>query len=299
MDWKARLRDVPVVGTALAVQERYDQDAAGQFAAAMAYFGFLALFPALLLVLAIVGFLLANDPSVHDDVIAAVSRAIPGVGQEVTSVLEVVRDSRAAAGLIGLLGLLFSAFRIVDSATVATSRVFRVEDDANFLLRKGRDLATAVVLGLLLLAGAGAATLAGVDVSGPWRALLSIGGTLVSVLVDTVLFVVAYRLLTASRGPAWRDLVPGAVLAGAVWTALKVVGSTYVASQIEYASAVYGPFATVVGVFVLLYLAARAYLYGAELNAVRCERRDGAATAAEGGAAEPPGEDRSGVTALP
>ncbi len=255
------------------MQDRYNDDAAGQFAAAIAYFGFLSLFPLLLLALSAAGFVLAKQPGTQEQLLELLARTFPGLAAELEDTLRALQAGRAATGVVGLALLLFSGLRVIDATTVATSRIFRVAVEGNLVVKKVRDLLIMLVLGPLALAGAGASSLVGVDTTGPVQALFSIGGTAVSVLTDLVLFLAAYRLLTAQRGPPWGQLWPGALLAGVGWTALKVFGSTYVASQIEGSSAVYGSFAAVVGTLLLLYLAARLYLYGAVVNAVRLERR--------------------------
>ncbi len=240
-------------------------------AAAIAYFGFLSLFPILLLALSVVGFLLAGEPDMQAQATEALTNAVPGLGPAIGENIASLVNSRAATGIVGLLGLLFAGLRVVDSATVATSRIFRVKDDANFLKQKLRSFAALVGLGLLSLLGAAAGAIVGVNLSGLVAFLVGLAGTALSLLLDTVLFLVAYRVLTAKLGPPWRELWPGALLAGAGWTALKIFGSTYVASQVANARGVYGSLASVIAVMIYFYLAGRLYVYGAELNAVRYE----------------------------
>ncbi len=58
-----RARETSFIGTAMIIQKRHGEHAAGQFAAANAYFGFLSLFPLLLIGLALAGFLLDTIPN--------------------------------------------------------------------------------------------------------------------------------------------------------------------------------------------------------------------------------------------
>ncbi len=296
---KDRFRDTPVLGTAIAVQDRYNDDAAGQFAAAIAYFGFLSLFPLLLLALSAAGFVLANRPEVHEQLVQLLTRTIPGLREQLQKTLTVLQEGRAATGVVGLALLLFSGFRVIEAAAVATSRVFRVAVEENVVRKKAGALGILLVLGVLAVAGAGASSLVGIETTGPMQALFSIGGTALSIATDFALFLVAYRLLTARRGPPWEELWPGALMGSVGWTGLKVFGSTYVASQIQGSSAVYGSFAAVVGILLLLYLAARLYLYGAELNAVRWERRASAQNPTGAVNRIPPVSERGGSVDRP
>lgn len=262
------------------MQDRYDADAAGQFAAAIAYYGFLSLFPLVLLVLSLAGFVLAGDPAAQADVFELLTSALPGLEAQLDDTLAAVVEARATTGVVGVLLLLFSGLRVVDSATVATSRIFRVDVTAmGGLKRRLRELGALALLGTLALAGAAAGSLVGVRTGGVTQVVVSVGATVLSLGIDFVLFLVAYRLLTAAAGPGWRDLWPGALLGAVGWTALKVAGSTLVASQVAGARQVYGGLASAIGILFLLFLAARLYLYGAEWNAVR---HDAAADAGDG-----------------
>ncbi|HEX2024891.1 MAG TPA: YhjD/YihY/BrkB family envelope integrity protein, partial [Actinomycetota bacterium] len=89
-----------------------------------------------------------------------------------------------------------------------------------------------------------------------------------------VVFLAAYRGLLRRRHP-WSDLLPGAMFGALGWSLLKVVGTWYATSTVERSETVYGAFAATVGVLVLLYLAGRVFVYGAELNAVLIEERGG------------------------
>ncbi len=278
------------MGTALAVQDRYNEDAGGQLAAAIAYFGFLSLFPILLVGLSVVGFLLAGEPELQARATEALTHAVPGLGPAIGENIASLVNSRAATGIIGLVGLLLTGLRVVDSATVATSRIFRVKHEANFVKQKLRSIAALVGLGLLSLLGAAAGAIVGVDFSGVVAFLVGLAGTALSLVLDTVLFLVAYRVLTAKLGPPWRELWPGALLAGAGWTALKIFGSTYVATQVASARGVYGSLASVIAVMIYFYLAGRLYVYGAELNAVRYDIEGSAASTS------PPRAGRRGAT---
>ncbi len=194
---------------------------------------------------------------------------MPGLGPAIGENMASLVNSRAATGIIGLLGVLFAGLRVVDSATVATSVIFRVEDDANLVEKKLRSFAALVGLGLIALLGAAAGAVVGINISGVVAFFIGIGGIVLSLVLDAALFLVAYRVLAAQHGPPWRDLWPGALLAGIGWTALKIFGSTYVASQVSNARGIYGSLAGVIAVMIYFYLAGRLYVYGAELNAVR------------------------------
>ena len=277
---KDRLAGVPVLGTALQVQERYKQDAADQLAAAIGFFGFLSLFPLMILAVAAAGFVL-TDPAEQARVATLITESIPGfeatLGDDDTAVSRLVANvvaNRGAIGIVGLVTLLLTGLRVVNSAMTASTVVFRAQVPRGVKAKLWQVLVM-VVLGVLGRAAVVASSLAGApaEVLPRWAALLLALG--VSFGLDTLLFLAAYRLLRGDALVTARDLLPGALLAAVGWTALKVAGATYVGNQVEGANALYGALGGVIALLLLFYLAGRLYLYGAQLSAVLLERRAG------------------------
>ncbi|MFO7962128.1 MAG: YhjD/YihY/BrkB family envelope integrity protein [Nitriliruptoraceae bacterium] len=273
---KQRLLGLPVIGTALRVQDRYVRDAADPLAAAIAFFAFLSLFPLLLLAISVAGFVL-QDPADQLAVAEQLTGAIPGFDQtvgdgdsEVAELLANVVSQRGAIGAVGLLVLLLAGRRVINAAMVATRVVFR----APILLGIAgwlRQLVALVVLGLLALASTTASSFAGIGLSFVPSSVAVLLSSLVSFVLDVGLFLAAYTFLAPSAVLSVRDRLPGAVLAGAGWTALKIAGATWVSAQVESANALYGALGSVIALLLLFYLAGRLYLYGAVLSSVRYE----------------------------
>src|SRR5688500_14435603 len=95
------------------LNERYGEDAGGYLAAAITYYGFLSFFPLLLLALSVAGFLLASRPELQQEVRTAVAEAVPGLQAIVGENLDAIESSRAGAGVIGLVGLLWTGSGVV------------------------------------------------------------------------------------------------------------------------------------------------------------------------------------------
>lgn len=269
-----RLRRLPVIGTAIRMQERYVEDAADALAASIGFFGFLSLFPLLALVLSVVGFVLGDDLAARARAIDLVTDSVPALSSlaggegQVAQAITTIADKPGRFLSFGTIGLVLTGLRIASGAQQASAVVFRRERPTGLAARM-EQVQAMVVVGIVAVAGAAVGGSVGIDLGdGVDRLLLSVVGIVTAYALDAVLFLLAYRLFTPGPGPAWRTLVPGALLAAAGWLALKLLGAVYVASQATSAQNNYGALGSIIALLVLLYLAGRLYLYGAELAAL-------------------------------
>jgi membrane protein len=268
-----RVKNSRTVRVAKSLSDRYAKDSGGYMSAAIAYYGFLSLFPLMLLALSITGFVLAGRPELQEDVAASISRSIPGLGGLIGDDLDGLIAARAGAGILGLVGLLWTGTGVAGAARNALRRIFRqplpqgiVEDKVGLVIKT-------IGLGLVaLVATAVAGVIGAIEVDGPLGVALLILVPLGTFALDLFLFLAAYWTLMKGH-PPWRSLVPGALFAAIGWTILKLVGAWYVERTVQGSVGVYGAFATTVGVLVLLFLGGRLFVYGAELNAVLMEKR--------------------------
>lgn len=315
MAFKDRLYEMPVVGTAMRVQDRYKADAGDQFAGAIGFFGFLSLFPLMLLALAIVGFVLADESGARvTEVAGTIQRAVPGLsgalgGDGVSGALDAVTENYRAIGLVGLVTVLLSGLRVVNAAQTATLVIFRIDLlTLSGFKRKAQQVLALVVLGLLAVAGVAAAGSLGavrdVRLFGVMEVLAPLLIWVGTYLLDVMLFLVAYCLFATVDGPSWQRHVPGALFAGLGWTLLKGFGATYASDQAASANELYGAIGSVIGLLLLMYLAGRLYVYGAELSAVLMPEASAdeativeQAADADEGEASAPADDRDEATA--
>lgn len=271
-----RIKEIPAVRIALATNERYGRDGGGYLAASLTYYAFLSIFPLLLLGLSAIGFLLAGDPRAQAEWGARLSGSIPGLGPLMGENIDALVRQRGGAGVFGLVGLLWSGTGLTNATAYAMSKVFGRPEVQGFVHKRLWSIAVTVGLGLVAVTGVVVSgAVGGLRGSGAIGIGLTAAAVVVAFALDVTLFAVSYRVLTAGWRPPFRNLWPGALLAGAGWTALKFAGAWYAARTVANASEVYGTFGSVVGILALLYAAARLFLYGAELNAVLIEEKDG------------------------
>jgi uncharacterized BrkB/YihY/UPF0761 family membrane protein len=124
-----------------------------------------------------------------------------------------------------------------------------------------------LVLGVITIASAAAGSVGG----GSDNWLLAIFGIAMSVVLNLVLFLLAFRILT-SEDVTWGDVFPGAVVAALAWTTLQAIGGYVVSHRLQGASPTYGTFAIVIGLLAWIYLGAQVTLFAAEVNVVRKRR---------------------------
>jgi len=250
------------------LQARSQRDDVGTLAAALTYAAFLSIFPLLLLGLSITGFVLQGRGT---DAIEHAVAAIPGLQDLLTQQAMALVESRVQTGLIGLVGTLWAASALSNRARRALARIFGQEQSA--IRARLEAVGVTLVLGAAALVTIGlSGYVVGVVGRGPFGTIGELMAHLVVAAMAFGLFLLSYRLLIPAR-IAWRDLVPGAVVAAVGWTVLQYAGSWFVERSISKWSVLYGTIATVFGVLLFLRLSAWIFLAGAELSAALRERR--------------------------
>jgi YihY family inner membrane protein len=255
------------LGFLFAVVKKFGDDRAGMLAALMAYYGFLALFPLLLLLVTILGFALRGNPSLQNRVLQSTLSDFPIIGDQLRTNIQSLRASPVAT-IVGAGGLLWGSLGVTQAAQFAMAQVWNVQgkDRPGFLTRLIRGLLFIGTLGVGIglttaLAQVGAFS-AGQMV---WlRAVSMVAGVALNIGV----YIVAFRVLTPKHIEL-RALVPGAVLGGIGWTVLQYLGTYLVDHQLKHTGQVYGLFAVVLGLVSWLYLNAQLTMYAAEFNVVR------------------------------
>ncbi|BAJ26799.1 MULTISPECIES: YihY/virulence factor BrkB family protein [Kitasatospora] len=251
------------------VVKKYGDDRGGLLAALITYYGFVSLVPLLLLLSTALGFVLHGHPEAQRAVLDSALADFPIIGDQLRGNVHSVRGSGLAL-VVGVAGLLYGALGIAQVLQHAMAEVWNVPGvrRPGYWSRLGRSLALFGVLGGGLLLSTAAAALVGAALGGP---AARVGGLLLSAVLNSLLFLACLRILTPKEVAA-RALLPGSLLAGPLFTVLQAFGAVLVAHQLRHATAVYGFFATVIGLLSWLYLAAQVTVYAAESNTVLARR---------------------------
>jgi uncharacterized BrkB/YihY/UPF0761 family membrane protein len=229
----------------------------------LAWYGFTAIFPLLLVVVTVFG--LVGQKSLGSGIINTLHH-FPVVGSSFDPASHSVLHASVLGLIIGLVGLLYGAQGVTQSAEQAMAMVWNVPqlDRAGFVPRLIRSLLGLLVIGSAFVINAFVTTYA---TGGTPSYMIRVPVLIGLVLLNSVLYLAAFAALTAVAVPL-RKLIPGAVLAAVGFTALITVGTGLITHQLRNASATYGAFGTVIGLVAFLLLLAKLTLYAAELNPV-------------------------------
>jgi YihY family inner membrane protein len=246
------------------VIKKFGDDQGGNLAALVAYYAFFSLFPLLLVMVTILGFVLQGDPGAQASIKNSVLGQFPIIGKQLHQVGGL--HGHTVALVIGLVTSLLGGLGVTQAAQSAFDRVWAVpfKERPDFLHSRLRGLALLVSLGLLFIA----ATLASALVPGGLGApLAKLAGIVLSLLLNIALFLAAFRLLTSATIPL-RCLWVGVIVAAVFWELLQVLGGFYIGHVFKHSSSTYGVFGLVIALLVWLHLGAQMTLYAAEINVV-------------------------------
>ena len=261
--WRARWKLLDVV---LRVTDRFGAIGGGPLAASIALSTFLSLFPLLLVGIAVIGFLSSGDAGFAADVVSDLG--LRGRSAEVvTDAIAAAEDSRQAATVIGLAGLLWSGLGVVGSLQTAINAAW--QETGRGLLDRLVALRWLVGAGLLFVASASLGRL--VALLPGWAVPLTL---VLGLCVSTLLFVWTSSSLGHTHA-GWRAHVPGAVLVAVGFELLKVLGAVWVPRAVASSSALYGSIGVVFAVLAWLLLYGRLIVYGAVVNVLRWEAASG------------------------
>jgi membrane protein len=265
----------PWVGLPLAVVYKMVDDQATYLAAMITYYGFVSLFPLLLLLVTILGFALSDNPSLQASVLDSALKDFPIIGDQIQANIHSLNGSVTAL-VLGIAGSLYGALGVGVAAQNAMNKIWAVPRAERPAVHGiyGRSFALLAVLGLSVAsttALAALSTATGSFGGGALNAALRGGAVVLSLLINTGLVLFAYRVLTADIPPV-RRLWPGALTAALLWQILQSIGTYLVEHQLRGTTATYGLFGIVLGLLSWLYLAALILVLSAEINVVWVRR---------------------------
>jgi membrane protein len=253
----------------LGILKKFGEDEGGSMVSLIAYRAFFSLFPLLLLMITILGFVLAGNDELRKEVVNGTLSQFPIIGNQLKG--GELKGSGIAL-LIGVVGSVLAGIGVILETEATFNRCWGVPKSAErgFVGSRLRAIILLVVLGGLAVVSTvvGGLAAGGADLFGAGG---KVAGLVIATVLNLFVFGAVFRLLTTDTVET-RALIPGVVVATVGWEILQVVGGWYISHEVKNASAVYGTFALVIGLLAWIHLGAMFVVLGAETNVVRTRK---------------------------
>ena len=246
------------------------------WAAALTYYGVLAIFPALIALVSVLGLI---GHSATQPLIDNLNTLAPGPARTIfVNAITNLQHSQGAAGVLVFVGIgaaIWSASGYVGAFMRASNAIYGVEEGRSFLVQRPVQLAVTIVMLILVGLSAFAVVVTGslADQAGK---LFGVGHTAVNawdvakwpvlLLIVALMLSILYWAAPNVKQPGMRLLTPGGLLAVVIWAIVSGLFALYVANFSSY-NKTYGALGGVIAFLVWLWLSNIAVLMGAELNA--------------------------------
>lgn len=256
------------------INETVEDDAMG-LAAQLAYYFFLALFPALLFLVALASFFPLQD--VMARAMDALARVAPG------EVLTILRDQMKQISMnrngglltIGILGTIWSASSAVSGTMATLNAAYGIREGRPWWKVKLIAIGITIAGGIFVLISV-ALVLLGPTLAGPVANWLGLGNAF-AIAWKIVQWPIVFLLIATAVGfiyyfgpdaeQRWEWITPGSLLATVLWIVASLGFRVYLAKFGDY-NATYGTIGGVIVAMLWLYISGLAIMVGAEMNAV-------------------------------
>ena len=256
--------------------KEFSADNITDWAAALTYYTVLAVFPALIALVSIVGLV---GSSATDTLLENLGSVAPGPAKDIlTSTIENLASSQGAAGLAFIIGLalaLNSASSYIAAFSRASNAIYDVEEGRPIWKLKPLQILIALALIVMLVVIAVAVTVSGALAEEAGK-LIGVSDTAVMIwdfakiplILLLVSFMIAFLYWSAPnvKQPGFKFISPGGVVALVIFIIASLLFAFYVASFASY-NKTYGSLGGVIVFLVWLWITNIAILFGAEFNA--------------------------------
>jgi membrane protein len=258
------------------VGKEIGQDEVAVRSAALAYYFVLAVFPAMLFVLSIIGFFAATGSQLREALFSNLARMLPGSASDLIhkTLDEVTNASGAGKAIFGILAALWAASNGVTAVMQSLNIAYEVKEDRPWWKQKAVALGLTLALAVLVLTALGL-TLFGGKAAEFVGTHVGLGGAVVTLwkvvqwpLVLAFMFLafaVTYYFAPNLKKPEWHWITPGSALGLIFWLIASFGFKLYLHFFNSY-SKTYGSLGAVIILLLWLYITGFTILLGGELN---------------------------------
>ena len=257
-----------IVGFPLAVVKKYGADEASKQAALLTYFGFLSLFPLLLVLTTVLKIFLHGDHSqaLQQKIVENATNYIPVIGSQLSQSVGSL-DKAGLALVIGVLLTLYGARGVADIFQGAVNHVWQVP----YSRRTGFPRSALKSVVIILVGGFGllsAPVISGYALNAGHHPIFKLFALLLTTALLFGLFLFLVRFAMSPKRP-YGDLWVGPLVAAFGVTILQGAGTYLIANQLNKLEDLYSTFAIVLGLLFWMYLQAQFLMFALEIDSVR------------------------------
>ncbi|MEH7386919.1 YihY/virulence factor BrkB family protein [Bacillus sp. JJ1521] len=261
---------------------RYKEDEVGSMSAELAYFFLLSLFPFLIFLVTLIGYL----PISHIDVLAFVREYAPaGTVDMIEENLNFIVGSQKGGLLsVGIIGTLWSSSNAINAVVRAFNKAYDVKETRNFFFTRGISILLTfgmmivIIVALLLPVFGKQIGIFMFSSFGLSDEFLDVWNGIRWIVSATILFIVFTFLywVAPNRRLKIKEIISGAFFATFGWMFVSLAFSYYV-NSFGHFSTTYGSLGAIIVLMIWFYLSAMIIIIGGEINAIlNCHRiRDG------------------------
>lgn len=261
---------------------RFQRQRGDYYAAGITYFTVLALFPLLMVLFAVAGFVLSHNPHLLSEMQGKVVHNIPGsLGGQLNDLIDQAVRSRTGVGVLGLLGAFYAGLGWMANLRAALTEQWEQQaPERNWFITKLSDLLALVGLGLAMVISIGLSALSGstlgqdllrlvhLEHAPGVSALLTLASLLLAVLASWAVF--AWMIARLPRQPVTiASAAKAALIAAVAFEVWKQIASFYLKKVLTSPAGVaFGP---IIGLMVFAYFTARIILFATAWAATASE----------------------------
>jgi YihY family inner membrane protein len=251
-------------GFVLGVLKKFGDDEGGSLSARITFYAFLSLFPMLLVLVTVLGYVLHGSQDLQRRIVDSALGDFPVIGDQLRHNIGSVRGNGLGL-LIGILFTFYGGLGVGHASQDAMNRVWSVPIRVwpGFFPKLLRSIELMGTLALALILTTGLNWLGSAH-GATWERVALF---MIATLLNVGLFALAFRVLTA-QALSFRVVLPGAVISALGWAVLQLVGEAVVNHMLHGMTATYGVFAIVLGLMAWLFILSRIMMYSAEVNVV-------------------------------
>lgn len=239
-----------LVGFSYAVIKKYGEDEVGKKAALLTYYGFLSIFPLLLIITTLISIFTANDPQAQATATETISRYIPAIGDQLYNQIHSINKNGFA--LIGaLLFTVYGARGAVESFRESAKNIWQEPIRSENIAKK---VARSSLILFIGVAGLTIASVATGFVSDTGNSILiKLASVTVNIFVLYWVFIVVLKI-SLDRKIRVKKIRTGALMAAAGLVTLQIVGGVIITQQLKTLDTLYSVFALPLGLMFWVYL---------------------------------------------